>query len=201
MTVQRSHKGHAADLAMAVLLFAEFEPELAGFIKQRIPRVAQALWSAEDVLQETYGAAMSSKVLAACRRKDEVRSLLFAIASNKILDIVRYVRASKRDPSSLPSKIPSAKTPRTPSDTFSRTEFRSYFTAALAELPQNQRTAFELRFLHHMMPAQVAAQMGRTVPAVQGLLTRARKMLSETLGDPSRFINEFAFPPPRRRRK
>jgi RNA polymerase sigma-70 factor, ECF subfamily len=55
---------------------------------------------------------------------------------------------------------------------------------ALAALRDDQRRAIELKHLQGLALIEVARQMGRTVPAVAGLLQRGLKALREELGEP-----------------
>ena len=55
---------------------------------------------------------------------------------------------------------------------------------ALTALPEDQRRAIELKHLQGLALIEVARQMGRTVPAVAGLLQRGLKALREDLGEP-----------------
>jgi RNA polymerase sigma-70 factor (ECF subfamily) len=55
---------------------------------------------------------------------------------------------------------------------------------ALAQLPGDQQRAVELHHLHNWSVAEVADFMGRSKPAVMGLLFRGLKKLRELLQDP-----------------
>lgn len=55
--------------------------------------------------------------------------------------------------------------------------------AALAQLPRDQREVVELHHLQGLAVAEVAAAMGRSRPAVVGLLFRGLKKLRELLRD------------------
>ena len=55
---------------------------------------------------------------------------------------------------------------------------------ALAALPEDQRTAIELKHLQGLPLIEVAQQMNRSVPAVAGLLQRAMKALRNGMGEP-----------------
>ena len=54
---------------------------------------------------------------------------------------------------------------------------------ALAQLPDDQRTAVELHHLRDGPVAEIARQMGRTEAAVAGLLRRGLKRLRELLAE------------------
>jgi RNA polymerase sigma-70 factor (ECF subfamily) len=54
---------------------------------------------------------------------------------------------------------------------------------ALAALPDDQRRAVELKHLQELALIEVARQIGRSVPAVAGLLQRGLRALREELGD------------------
>jgi RNA polymerase sigma-70 factor (ECF subfamily) len=56
-------------------------------------------------------------------------------------------------------------------------------TAALAALPEDQRTAVELHHLKKYSLAQIADDMGRSKPAVAGLLHRGMERLRELLAE------------------
>jgi RNA polymerase sigma-70 factor (ECF subfamily) len=72
-----------------------------------------------------------------------------------------------------------------PSSAASRREQLSLLAVALTGLPEDQRQAVELRHLHGLTVTEIAAQMGRTEPAVAGLLRRGLKRLRELLADGS----------------
>ena len=55
---------------------------------------------------------------------------------------------------------------------------------ALAQLPEDQRTAVEMRHLQGLPVARIGEEMGRSEAAVAGLLRRGLKRLRELLAEP-----------------
>lgn len=68
-----------------------------------------------------------------------------------------------------------------PSAEASASELARAIDTALAELPEEQRTAMVLRRYEEMPYEDIAAVLGTTVPAVKSLLFRARETLREKL--------------------
>jgi RNA polymerase sigma-70 factor (ECF subfamily) len=68
-----------------------------------------------------------------------------------------------------------------PSQRAERREQLLRLSAGLAQLPQDQRTALELKHLQGLPVADVAERMGRGKRAVVGLLFRGLKRLREHL--------------------
>jgi RNA polymerase sigma-70 factor (ECF subfamily) len=73
--------------------------------------------------------------------------------------------------------------PSSPSEHAVRQETLVRLAAALAELPEDQRTAVECHHLQGCSVAEVAGQLGRSEAAVAGLLRRGLKRLRELLHD------------------
>ncbi len=57
---------------------------------------------------------------------------------------------------------------------------------ALAQLPEDQRTAVELHHLRDASVAEIAARLGRTEASIAGLLRRGLQNLRTLLHDPNR---------------
>jgi RNA polymerase sigma-70 factor, ECF subfamily len=71
-----------------------------------------------------------------------------------------------------------------PSERVVRGEELLRLTAALAQLPEDQKRVVELHYLKGLPVAEVAAEIGRTRPAAVGLLFRGLKRLRELLREP-----------------
>jgi RNA polymerase sigma-70 factor (ECF subfamily) len=70
-----------------------------------------------------------------------------------------------------------------PSKGLMRQERLLELAEALGQLPEDQRTALELRYLQGLSVGEVCRRMGRGTPSVANLLYRGLKALRERLGD------------------
>ena len=61
-------------------------------------------------------------------------------------------------------------------------ENRAELAKALNALPHRDRTLFYRKYYYHQSTAQIAAEMGLSVRAVEGRLYRIKKQLKKTLG-------------------
>jgi RNA polymerase sigma-70 factor, ECF subfamily len=71
----------------------------------------------------------------------------------------------------------------TPSRKAERAEQVMLLVAALAELPDDQRTALELHHLQGLTVPEVARRMEKTVASVTGLLYRGGKALRQRMSE------------------
>lgn len=69
----------------------------------------------------------------------------------------------------------------TPSQHLARAELLDHLAAAVGALPEDQRTAVLLHHLLELPVSETAAAMGKSVPAVAGLLRRGLERLRQVL--------------------
>jgi RNA polymerase sigma-70 factor (ECF subfamily) len=164
-------------------------------------RMLGSVHDAEDLAQETLLRAWQAREKYDSNRAS-VRTWLYRIATNVCLTALQG-RARRPLPSGLgaPSQDPGA--PLTPSfdipwlqpfpdarfDPGIRAGLRLALVAAMQVLPPRQRAVLVLREVLEFSAAEVAAQLGTTVPAVNSALQRARAGLAD-VGD----IGEVAEP-------
>ena len=155
-------------------------------------RMLGSYHEAEDLTQET--------MLRAWKARDRydpalasVRTWLYRIAANACLSALAG-RVRRPLPSGLGAPSDDPQAPLTPAfdipwlqpfpdarfDIETRADMRLALVAAMQLLPPRQRAVLVLREVLQFSAAEVAAQLGTTVPAVNSALQRARALLAET---------------------
>jgi RNA polymerase sigma-70 factor (ECF subfamily) len=153
----------------------------------------QAKFDASDVVQQALLHAHEGRSQFRGVSESEWLAWLRAILANAIAAAARRFDAQARDhgrersleaelglsSSRLEGLLAADQT--SPSERAARCEEVLLLAGALARLPEDQRRVVELHHLKGLPIADVAGQMGRTGPAVVGLLFRGLKKLRELL--------------------
>ena len=139
----------------------------------------------DDLVQNTFVNIWNN--LDKFREESKLYTWIYRIATTKSIDFIRSKKSKKRfafiyrlgapgDKENV--SIPDFHHPGVVSE---RKEQAAQLFQAIAQLPENQKTAFILTRLEQLSHAAVAEIMGITVPAVESLLHRGRVNLKKLL--------------------
>ena len=150
-----------------------------------------------DVVQETLLKAHEKQDQFRGRTDAEMAAWLRQILANSLTDAVRKFGSGGRDvalerslersleESSSRLEVWLASDSSSPSQQASRHEELLRLSQALAQLPDDQRTALEMKHLQGFSVEAISHHMSRSKTAVGGLLRRGVKKLRELLKDVS----------------
>jgi RNA polymerase sigma-70 factor (ECF subfamily) len=148
-----------------------------------------------DIVQQAILQAHQARGLFRGTTEDEWLAWLRAILANALAAAARRFDTQARDVGrerSLEAELELSSSrlecllaadQTSPSERAVRGEERLRVARALADLPEDQRRVLELHYLKGLAVSDVAAQTGRTRPAVAGLLFRGLKRLRVLLRD------------------
>lgn len=159
------------------------------------PRLLAKL-DASDVVQQTLMQAHANKDQFRGQSEAEWLAWLRKILANSLAAAVRQFAADARDlgrERSLEAGLDEssarlegwlAADQSSPSERADRSEQSRLLADALALLPADQQRVIELHHLQGLSLAEIAEQLGKTRPAVMGLLFRGLKQLRQLLARP-----------------
>jgi RNA polymerase sigma-70 factor (ECF subfamily) len=162
------------------------EAALAELIRRHQPRVYQIAYrllkdplEAEDAVQEVF-----IKVYEKAHRfepRGAVAAWLHRITANHCLNLLRQRRPQESldREDALPVTDPGG----TPLQALEKLDLSQRLEALLEALPEKQRQALMLKQYAGLSYQEIAAEMGLSPQAVDGLLKRARQFLKKALQD------------------
>jgi RNA polymerase sigma-70 factor (ECF subfamily) len=177
-----------------------FAPEqYRGFLKL----LARAQWDdvlrgwgdPSDLVQQTLLEAHTKREDFRGETEAAFAAWLRTMLVHNLLDVSRNLRREKRDPrrersieaameeSSSRLGFCLAQDDPSPSDQVAVAEQLNRLADAVDQLPPDQMEAVTLHHLRGLPLVDTAAQMGRTVPAVAGLLRRGLQQLRKLMGE------------------
>lgn len=168
-----------------------------GLLKQiriGIPLDYDRLISPEDVLQETFRAALEAMPRFRGRTFPEFRGWVHSIAVHQVSDARDRIRAAKRGGGRKPLPWPDgdsdpaaailfylARNSKSPRSVAGDREYLSMVRKALSELDATQQEVVRLRYMEQLPHAEIGARLGRTENAVKMICLRAVRKLREVL--------------------
>ena len=151
-------------------LYLRYLEEIARFCYLRLSDEE----AARDAAQQVFAQALAA--LPRYQERDQFRAWLYAIARHVLANQVRQRRATATLETALEAIDPG----QTPEELASAVLERRALLAAVTRLPDDQRTAVELR-LAGLTGPEVAVAMGRSHDAIKKLQLRAMERLRAEL--------------------
>ena len=147
--------------------------------------IIQSPEDAEDLAQDVFIQVFRS--IDQFKGESKLSTWIYRIATTKSLDFLRSRKSKKRfaflQRLGLPGDSTSAEIPEFhhPGIAAEQKELAAELFQAIAQLPDNQKTAFVLTRLEQLSHAEVSAIMGISIAAIESLLHRARVNLRTQL--------------------
>lgn len=179
--VEEAQGGHLD--AMRPILERYAQPLYAAVI---LPRLGDAV-TAEDVLRDTLATAVE-KIDRFTWQGKTIYPWLRQIAINKVMDVHRRAKRSRRLADAMAQELPDETDPTTAADAQlmadeERAAHRARIDAVLVELPERYRVAIELRLVHELSREECARRLEVTVGTFDVVLHRAVRAFRKKFGD------------------
>jgi RNA polymerase sigma-70 factor (ECF subfamily) len=195
MRQQRSsgESSEPAEMSLGTVDLNSYRGYLRFLAQVELGRRLQSKVDASDIVQQSLLEAHQDLASLKGRTEAELVAWLRTILARNLLNTARDFAAQKRnvrrerslvqqlDESSARLERFLAAEQTSPSQQVVRGEETARLAAALAELPDDQRTAVILKHFQGRSLAEIAAQLDRSTLAVAGLLKRGLKKLRQLM--------------------
>ena len=149
-------------------------------------RVGRDATLAEDVVQETFASALSNEA-AYDERRGTPASWLTVLSRNVIRDHLKAHKKTdelaatwERLDATLAQTFAALAERPLPGDVMERAETRDLVQMAIANLPEQYRTALTRKYVDGDSLEQLAGDLGISIDATKSLLARARRAFRDT---------------------
>lgn len=151
-----------------------------------LPRLGDAS-SAEEVLRDTLATAVE-KIKRFTWQGKSIYPWLRQIAINKVYDVHRQSKRSRRLADAMVHELPVESDPATHADAQliaveERRAHRDRIDEAMSQLQERYRTAIELRLIQELSREECARRLGVTIGTFDVLLFRAVRAFRKHFGD------------------
>jgi RNA polymerase sigma-70 factor (ECF subfamily) len=172
-----------------------FREYLALLARLQLPPRLRSKLDASDIAQQTLLKATQNLAKFHGQTDGEWAAWLRRILTNTLVDAVRQFKGPKHDvrlERALEASIADSSarlealltgSATSPSQQMLKDEQLVRLSAALAELPEDQRTALEMHYLQGCSVAEVATHISRSERSVAGLVRRGLQRLRELMAD------------------
>jgi RNA polymerase sigma-70 factor (ECF subfamily) len=155
-------------------IWKDYHDKLHGFIQNRVGDAS----TADDILQEVFVRIHSR--IDTLRNANKIRSWIYQITRNAIIDHYRAHRATQEVPETLVA------VEAEPSDQ-ARREIAGCLTPMIQTLPETYRGAMMMSEIEGLTQKQVAERQGLSVSGAKARVQRGRAKLREMLLDCCQF--------------
>jgi len=137
---------------------------------------------AEDITQEVFISIWLS--IEFFKGESQLKTWIYRIALNKSNELIRRKNRKKRSGKMIPidsESLPLKSNQQTPLEELEYKELELAFKNNLRKLPENQQIAFILNRFEGLNYKEIATEMKTSHSAVESLLFRAKKKLTELM--------------------
>jgi RNA polymerase sigma-70 factor (ECF subfamily) len=165
-------------------IFERYAPPLYGTVI--LPRTGDSA-TAEEILRDTMATAVEKIGRFAWQGKT-IYPWLRQIAINKVYDLHRHAKRSRRLADAMAQELPAETAPETGPDAQliaaqEQRSNRARIDETLVDLPERYRTAIELRLIDELPREECARRLAVTVGTFDVLLFRAVRAFRKRYGD------------------
>lgn len=150
--------------------------DILRFFNNKVPEAA------EDLMQQTFVACMSTNIDAAEVRS--FRAFLFGVARKRLLQ--HFEKRGQLRGEEMMSRISLAELRTTPTQRIAAEQDKALIHQAMAQMPLDQQILLELYYWQKLSVAEVAAALGGSEGGIRGKLHRARQRLRGEYDEVSR---------------
>ena len=187
-------QARAGDQKALGALLNMYRQYLSLIARLQIDQRLKTKFAPSDLVQETFLCAKRGLGEFRGNTEAELMAWLRRIMANRLLDLNRRYSRQSRDvrreqqlarnmehSSAMIHNLLPSSPESSPSESMIRREQAVLLANALAALPEHYRDVLVLRHLEGRQIAEVAEQLGRSVPSVKNIWVRAIAMLRETV--------------------
>jgi RNA polymerase sigma-70 factor (ECF subfamily) len=168
----------AGDEGAFGILLNRYQRPVINFLYRMLGSAEDAHDAAQEVFVRVYRGANRFAYRTA---RDRFSTWLFQVARNVAIDHLRRRRPEEPLDSASPADLARAVAPGTPATDAAAHEIGDRIAAAVAELPEDQRTALVLAEYHDLPNGEIANVMRCSVKSVESRLYRAKRFLRKQL--------------------
>lgn len=155
-------------------LYSLYQKPLSNFIYKRTGDTTLT----EEILQDVFIHALES--LRDFRFQCSVKTFMYTIARNKVIDFIRKKKIKKVLLSTLPTYIVEGLTKVDFNEEMEKKELQEKLEQTFSELPHEYQVILRLKYIENQSVQYIAEYLFKTFKSTESLLYRARKAFIKT---------------------